>query len=386
MNYQSLSRFGRGCLVAAGIAASLVSTAGAQTASSGVALPSGTVVPVRLDHALSSGTARVGDRFTATVRYGSDDAGLPEGTRVEGVVREAVPRSSGKPGVLDLDFQRMVTPGGQVSTLTGSLIALDAKSVKRSESGRMVATSSKSEERLKFIGIGGGAGLLAAVLTKGNKLTYTVIGAAAGYLYNEFGNKPKTHDVDLKPGTEFGVRLDRALAFGTIAPTWLPAQTGTYPTAPQGDQGMVMSYSSSLGSQAQASPEDIGVMVGDQNVVFVSAKPFLRDGVSFVPLEPVALAAGFPYIYAADQRMIWARNGALRVGIGSRVAVLDGERRLLNAAPEVRDGALYVPMQFIGLMTGGSVSWDSSSRTLLLAGVAGPSDGSTGSLSTDGVR
>ena len=84
--------------------------------------------------------------------------------------------------------------------------------------------------------------------------------------------------------------------------------------------------------------------------------------------------------------MIWARNGALRVGIGSRVAVLDGERRLLNAAPEVRDGALYVPMQFIGLMTGGSVSWDSSSRTLLLAGVAGPSDGSTGSLSTDGVR
>src|SRR5438067_2002616 len=43
-----------------------------------VVLPSGTVIPVRLDREMSSKTARPGDRFTATVRTGNDDSGMPE--------------------------------------------------------------------------------------------------------------------------------------------------------------------------------------------------------------------------------------------------------------------------------------------------------------------
>jgi len=368
------------------MAMSFISIAGAQAASRRVVLSPGSVIPVRLDQSLSSKTARVGDRFTATVRYGQDAAGLPEGTRVEGVVREAVSSANGKPGVLDMDFRRMVTPGGQVRTLTGSLIALDARSVQRSESGRMVATADKSKERLKFIGIGAGAGLLVSVLTKGDRLTDTLLGAAAGYLYNEFGNKPKPGNVNLKAGTEFGVRLDRELVFQTHQPDTSLAAAQSH----KGRDPASLPNDRTADMLTEGSSAAIGMRINDQNVTFDTDQPFMRNGVSFVPLEPVAKAANFDYSYVPNQKMIRARNGDLRMGIGSRIAVLNGARRRLNAAPEVRNGAVYVPMQFIGLATGGSVHWDASSRTVVLTGVPdapGPSDssgGSTDSGSTGG--
>ena len=43
-----------------------------------------------------------------------------------------------------------------------------------------------------------------------------LLGAAAGYLYGRT-QKAKNRDVDLKEGTEFGVRLDKRLALRTDA-------------------------------------------------------------------------------------------------------------------------------------------------------------------------
>src|SRR5207249_4763290 len=171
-------------------------------------IPTGTVIPVKLKSELSSKTSRPGDHFTAVVRSGRDDSGLPDGTRVEGVVREALPSAEGKPGVLDLDFTKIVFPDGQTRSLEASLVSLDAKNVKRTSDGRLVATGKSSSDRTKFIGIGAGAGLLIGALTKQNTLLSILLGAGAGYGYNELGNK-KVGNVDLKTDTEFGVRLDR---------------------------------------------------------------------------------------------------------------------------------------------------------------------------------
>ena len=122
-------------------------------------LPEGTVIPVRLDDSLSSKSSRRGDKFTATVRFGRDDAGLPEGTRVEGSVREAYASHNGKPGVIDVNFQRIVFPNGDRTQLTGSLTALNGKNLHRDSKGRLVDSGSKSKDRLKWVGIGAGAEL-----------------------------------------------------------------------------------------------------------------------------------------------------------------------------------------------------------------------------------
>jgi hypothetical protein len=175
-------------------------------------LPTGTVIPVRLDEALSSNENREGDRFTATVVSGRDDAGLPEGTRIEGVVREAIAENNGKPGVLDLDIRRIVFPNESTKTITADVISLNGKNIDRKD-GRLVASgSNRSNEQLKWVGIGAGAGLLISTLTKGNTLVDTLLGAGAGYLYSELQRKGAS-DVNLKAGTEFGVRLNKPLAF-----------------------------------------------------------------------------------------------------------------------------------------------------------------------------
>lgn len=332
--------------------------AGAQTRH--IALPVGTVLPLRLDRPLSSKTAMAGDKFSATVRAGSDDADLPVGTRVEGVVREAIAASRNKPGVLDLDFRRIIFPNGQKAPLDGSLISLDAKSVKRSSSGRLVASTDKSKDRLKFIGIGAGAGLVVGSLLKGNAIQDTLMGAAAGYLYNEF-KKDKPGDVVLKEGAEFGVRLERSIGFTTNRPPrsadYAREDGGAAPTA-------------GSGTSADRAPTedggDIGVLIDDQDVPLGHTRPFVRDGSVLVPLEPVARAARLEFRYDPSQRIVSAANGAIRMGVGSRIAIVRGTRKRLPASPLIRDDKLYVPMQYIALALGGSAEWDESSRTVVI--------------------
>src|SRR5207248_5000404 len=106
----------------------------------------------------------------------------------------------------------IVFPDGSSQPITASLYSLSGKAISRAD-GRLVATNTKSRDRLKFIGVGAGAGLLLGTLTKQNSLLSLLLGAGAGYLYSEAGNRPKPGDVNLSEGQEFGVRLDRDLVF-----------------------------------------------------------------------------------------------------------------------------------------------------------------------------
>lgn len=312
-------------------------------------LPSGTVIPVRLDAPLSSRSASSGDKFSSTIIHGEDDAGLPEGTRIEGVVREVVASENGQPGSLDVDFRRIVFQDGSFQSINASLYSLSGKVVKRAD-GRLVATGNKSKDRLKFIGIGAGAGLLIGSLTKNNSILSVLLGAGAGYLFNEFGNKPKPGDVNLKQGQEFGVHLDRRLNFNT--------QTRRYYSEHHGMQASNGgSYSSSL--------DQIRVRVND-HVLHLdgSQQPFIRDGVVLVPLAALGSEANFDYRYDSGNGMIYAHNDEVRMERGSHVATFNGQRRDLRTAAALRHGVAFVPLQFIALATGGSVGWDEASGTV----------------------
>lgn len=160
-----------------------------------------TVIPVTLNRNLSSKTATVGERFTATVESTS---GLPSGTIVEGHVSTVRAKDTADPGVLGLDFDRFVLPDGRTVSIDGSLIGLDSKSVKN-ENGRLVAQ--KRQDDMKYVGVGAGAGALIALATKNNVLTSAVIGAALGYLYQQ--TQKDSRDVTLNTGTRFGVVLNQ---------------------------------------------------------------------------------------------------------------------------------------------------------------------------------
>ncbi|HSV73710.1 MAG TPA: hypothetical protein VLH79_08125 [Chthonomonadales bacterium] len=180
-----------------------------------VVLPTGTVLPVRLDGSLSSRTARPGDRFTAGVRRGGGDNGLPRGSRIRGVVRQAVPARGDRPGVLDVEFTRLVFPGGRSESIDGRLIALDSRSVRVTRGGRLVATEDRARDRMTFVGAGAGAGLIIGSIAKHSAVESALLGAAAGLLLNELRRAP-AGDVALRHGAEFGVRLDRPVAFDGV--------------------------------------------------------------------------------------------------------------------------------------------------------------------------
>jgi len=355
-------------------------------------LPAGTVIPVKLDQSLDSKHSQPGDKFSASVKQGQDDAGLPYGTRVEGVVREANPSGDGKPGVIDLDFRRLVLPGGQALNMDGTLYSLNGKDVKRRD-GRLVASADKGKDRLKWVGIGAGAGVLLGTVTKGNAILDAVLGAGAGFLYNELQNK-KAGDVNLKEGTDFGVRLDRQLAVNVDDNTYNRFQDRASGDRPTDDRYYRRGDSTtdryrrdnrdydpakdpdyrdrnrednwSYRNPANREGDDIGMVIDRREVRFTSAKPFMRNDIVMVPLEPVSKAIDTGYRYDADNRAIRTRNGKVRLNIGSRVAFVNGERRVLPAPAETRDGVIYVPMQFLSWFTGGSASWDSASRTVVV--------------------
>lgn len=180
-----------------------------------VVIPAGTVIPVTLDQMLSSATSNRGDVVTVTVRSAKDgDAEFPLGTKLAGIVADVQQKGADQPGMLDLTFQHAKLPDGLKAGIAGSLISLDDKTVTRSSDGRLIATNATSSDRLKFIAIGTGAGLIVGKLLKKDLIVGGLLGAAAGYIYSEFSkDKVTSMDVTVPAGTVFGVRLDHDLTY-----------------------------------------------------------------------------------------------------------------------------------------------------------------------------
>jgi len=177
-------------------------------------LEAGCLIPTTLDTTLSSRNSAPGERFTATIESGRDDCGLPSGTKFEGVITDAIPARGGKPGVLEIDFRRVILPDGTSQAIQASTYSMDNKYVTRNDAGRLVARNRNNNESMKWVGIGAGAGLLLGTVTKGNALLDTILGGGAGYLYSQLQNKG-AHNVEVGSGTEIGVRIDQRTAFVT---------------------------------------------------------------------------------------------------------------------------------------------------------------------------
>src|SRR5262249_38253309 len=135
------------------------------------------------------------------------------GTKIEGVVTTAKVQHDKDPGVLELSFRRLRLPNGRSYPITGSLIGLDNKSVNKTSDGRLIAKPGHQTDRLTYVGYGAGAGLLISLFTH-KTLENTLLGAGLGYLFGSL-QKSNPSNVNLKSGTELGVRLDRSVTVAT---------------------------------------------------------------------------------------------------------------------------------------------------------------------------
>ena len=373
-----------------------------------VSLDAGSVIPVKLDNELSSNNTHKGDTFTVTLRNDTDAEfyHLPTGTRIEGIVREARAKKDNNPGVLDLAFRNLRLPDGHSYPIEGSLIGLDNKSVEKRDDGRLVAKPGHKNDRLTYVGYGAGAGLVVGLLTK-HGLEDTVLGGGLGYLFGSLqkGGSKQARDVDLKVGSELGMRLDRSVALADYGSKddynnyrGRTDDTGKFHRANGDNNSTGKSNTNSVNNTGNnsrynrddvASPDnldsrdnrdtrnqdrrgaaDIGVMIGDRSVSFASsAKPFQSKGVLMVPLRPVMDAAHVPFRFNSANQEIRATGdgGTVRLAVGSSVAIINGSRRVrLDATAQSLNGTTYVPVKFFGLVTGQDATYDAGSRTVLI--------------------
>lgn len=391
------TRGSSGPLLIAALALGVPGSAGAQIGRTAEydRFPVGTVLKARLDDRLSSAQARPGQRFTATVQSDDDRSGLPEGTRVVGVVREARAASRTQPGVLDVDFTTLDFPNGRVYPISGALTSLDSNSVSRSANGRLVAKRSKSSDRTKFIGYGAGAGAIIALLGKGNLLTNALFGAAGGYVYQQL-QKDKSKggyaNVDLKEGAEFGVRLTQQFAYTPASDVRRDRSTVDRPLDRIPREGEAQLGTLYRDDETARTRRDrvtdrdrtplerdrlstlnrtgagIAVTLDDRAVMFGTARPMRSGDTVMVPLVPVMRAAGARYFYNPITRevSITTQQGTVRGAVGSATVTANGERVPLAEPIRNTDGVLYAPDQFLELAAGLRTSWDERTQTLRL--------------------
>ncbi|HYU42066.1 MAG TPA: hypothetical protein VEQ84_07935 [Vicinamibacteria bacterium] len=159
-------------------------------------LPEGTEMTVRLEQALSSRTARVEDRFDATVArpvYVDGRIVIPDGSRVQGTVtmveRAQRPARGGK---LNLSFDRLLLDDGTTADLSARIV--------------QVKEDIGSGGTLKQGAIGAAIGGILGKVLGGTK------GAIVGVLLGGAGGAISSSgdDVELPEGTVFTLQLDRA--------------------------------------------------------------------------------------------------------------------------------------------------------------------------------
>lgn len=171
--------------------------AGRGSGSSGIRLAAGTEFTVRLGQELSSKTARVEDRFEATVDvpvHAETGSVLPAGTTLRGIVR-SVDRAErpSKAGRLDLDFYALYL-GPLRLDVRARVVQIGPHQKKGASTGKKAGIGS-------VLG-----GVLGAILSGG---TGAVIGIVTGGAGAVLGTKGE--EVVLPEGTRLTVRLDRAI-------------------------------------------------------------------------------------------------------------------------------------------------------------------------------
>jgi type IV secretory pathway VirB10-like protein len=160
-------------------------------------IPAGTEIDVRLEHGLSSDTAQVEDRFTATTiadLYNGNRVLIPAGAAVRGIVTSV--NKAGRverTGKLAIAFDR-VTVNGRSYPMHGTVDQALESGGYRQDAGK--------------IGAGAGVGAILGGILGGMK------GALAGILIGGGGVVAATEgqDVNLPPGTVLRVRLDSPLS------------------------------------------------------------------------------------------------------------------------------------------------------------------------------
>jgi len=114
--------------------------------------------------------------------------------------------------------------------------------------------------------------------------------------------------------------------------------------------------------------QSISVTVNNAPVAFVSAKPIQKNSAVLVPLRGVFQALGATVQYDSASKAIVATEGKTVVSltVGSRTALVNGQKELLQQPSETINGTTLVPLRFVAEAFGATVQWDSTNQEVAI--------------------
>lgn len=178
------------------------------------------VIRVRIDTALSSRSARIGDRFSASVTepvYG--DSGVtvvPTGSKVWGRVTSVRRAGRRTPGNIAVSFYQIELPNRITHAINGSLSSQQADNVNSDNEGTVTGKKNTKRDAV-FIGGGAVTGALIGAIAGGGKgaAIGAILGGGLGTGARVYENE---QEAEVKSGTAFGVILNRAVSLPEYGP------------------------------------------------------------------------------------------------------------------------------------------------------------------------
>jgi len=182
-------------------------------------LPEGSVIIVRTTAPLESNTLRTGQTFETIVAdsvQADNYTLIPAGSRIRGVVTFAQAATRQQSGVVEVDFDRLVLPGGQSLPLSGKLTSTDAAERRQIEAS--------PNPRVVLVGGRGGVGAVIAGAGSERSPASGILAALGGLL-------SQAQDVRVPTGTALAVQLEQQLVLSRRGGMRRPDATTIYTAA-----------------------------------------------------------------------------------------------------------------------------------------------------------
>jgi len=125
-------------------------------------------------------------------------------------------------------------------------------------------------------------------------------------------------------------------------------------------------------TEANAATTDISVVVDGKNVQF-SQQPVIKDGRTLVPLRAIFEAMNMKVDWEQTTKSIQASkdNVIIKLQVGNKNASvgnieLSYIETVLDVEPQIINGSTLVPVRFIGEVSGSDVTWDQTTKTVVV--------------------
>ncbi|WP_219837199.1 stalk domain-containing protein [Paenibacillus sp. R14(2021)] len=125
---------------------------------------------------------------------------------------------------------------------------------------------------------------------------------------------------------------------------------------------VILSFALVLPQVRAAGQEQVIGVYLDGRQIAMESTPYIKDGVTLVPFRPIFEALRLAVSWDKAAQLVTGKNEwsmvALRVGALS--AQVNGNSADLQVPAELRNGAVFVPLRFVGEETGNTVRWNAS--------------------------